>query len=64
MSKGQLSFLRIEPFAALFGISALYEYLPPPDPQPAGLASLHRGTGSMSFYGNAAGTAVEGWFNS
>ena len=32
--------------------------------KPAVLASLHRGTGSMSFYGHAAGTAVEGWLNS
>ena len=28
--------------------------------QPAGLASLHHSTGSMFFYGNAAGTAVWG----
>ena len=40
-------------------------YLPPPDPARWTAASLHRrGTGSMSFYGNAFGTAVEGWFNS
>ena len=53
MGKTQLSLLRAEPFAALFCISAFY--LPPP--------SLYRDTGSMFFYGNAAGTAVQDWFN-
>ena len=45
---------RVEPFAALFGLSALY--LPTPDParRPA---SLHRRTQSMSLYGH-------NWFNS
>ena len=31
--------------------------------QPAGLASFNRSTGSMSLYGQAAGTTVEGGFN-
>ena len=45
MGKAQPSFLRVEAFVVLFCISAL----------------LHHATGSMmSFYGNAAGTAVEG----
>ena len=54
MGKAQSSFIRVEPFADLFCLLALYSHLT----QPGGLAPLHLGTGSMSFYGNAAGTAV------
>ena len=59
MDKAQSSVLicRVEPFAALFCLSALY--LPPPDPALYSLASLRRGTGSITCYGNDAGTA--GW---
>ena len=32
--------------------------------QSAGLASLHQSKGSISFFVNAAGTAMKGWFNS
>ena len=51
MGKAQSSFIRVEPFADLF--CSRYHLT-----QPGGLAPLHLGTGSMSFYGNAAGTAV------
>ena len=57
MDKTQLSCFRVEPSAALFCLLASYlPYLT----QPAALASLSHSTGSMSFYGNAACTAVEG----
>ena len=32
--------------------------------QSAVLALIHHGTGSMSFYGDVAGTGLEGWLNS
>ena len=51
MGKVQSSLLLL-PFLSL-GI-----VLPHDLTQPAGLALLHRGIGSMSFYGNAAGIAV------
>ena len=64
MDTAQSSFPIVEPFAALF-VFQYYIYCSCHHlTQPAGLASLHRGTGSMFFYNNADGPAVEGWFNS
>ena len=61
MGKAQSSLLRVEPFAALFGLLACTcHHLT----QPAGLASLNRSTGSASLYSRAANTMVEGGFNS
>ena len=59
MGKAQSSLLTVKPLLPLIGLSALYLFQPDPD-----LASLNCSTGSRSLYGHAAGTAVEGGFNS
>ena len=51
---------RVKPFAVLLWAFGIVLYLPTSDPcMPAGPASLHRRTGSMSLYGHAA--CVESW---
>ena len=63
MGKAQSSFLRVEPCAALIWLSALDSCTCHHLTQPASLASLYRWCmGSIAFYGNAVGTAVEGGF--
>ena len=60
MSKGRCHYLQystVEPCAVLFWALGILLFQPP-----SGLA--HRSTVIMSLYGHAAGTAVEGWFNS
>ena len=61
MGKAQSSFLRVEPCAALIWLSALDSCTCHHLTQPASLASPYRWCmGSIAFYGNAVGTAVEG----
>ena len=59
MGKAYVSFpLRVDPFAALFySRHCTCHHLT----QLAGLGSLHCGTSSMSFYGNAAVVPVLWW---
>ena len=59
MGKALSSFLRVEPFAALFCLSALY--LPPLDPPACWQLSAVQ-LDSMSFYGNAASTDKSHYF--
>lgn len=62
MGKAQLSFLRVEPFAAPLCSLGIV----PPDPAhwPDIAQPRYRQHVQLSMYGNAADTAVECWLNS
>ena len=60
MGKARRPYLQSKFVLPYFGLSALYEYVPPPDPaRRPGIQS----EGSMFFYGHATGTRMEGGFS-